>query len=125
MTKKSCPKKHILAACTALALLVVLPAQANTVYKPGLTQVLFKQGSANGFPSAVAGVPVLASNIVEKSSTDSYADGPERVLYPLMARDDNVVNSLTGTTWAWPGQYGVFAYEGEMHVEQEIGRAHV
>ncbi len=118
MTKKSCPKKHILAACTALALLVVLPAQANTVYKPGLTQVLFKQGSANGFPSAVAGVPVLASNIVEKSSTDSYADGPERVLYPLMDRDDNVVNSLTGTTWAWPGQYGVFAYEGEMHVEQ-------
>lgn len=110
--------KYILAACATFAAMLALPAQANTVYRPGLTQVLFKQGSANGFPSAVSGVPVLASNIVEKASADSYADGPERVPYPLMDRDNNVVNPLTGTTWAWPTQYGIFAYEGEMYVEQ-------
>ena len=101
-----------------LAIFALAPAaRANTVYRPGLVQVLFKQGSANGFASAASGVPVLASNLVAKASSDSFAEGPEFVPYPLMDRDNNVVNPMSGTTWSWPTQYATFAYEGEIRVE--------
>ena len=96
--------------------IVPMVVSANTVYRPGLVQVLFEKGSANGFATGVSGVPVLASNLVETAKSDSFARGPELVPYPLMDRDNNVANPVTGKTWSWPNEYATFAYEGEIYV---------
>lgn len=96
--------------------IVPMVVSANTVYRPGLVQVLFEKGSANGFATGVSGVPVLASNLVETAKSDSFARGPELVPYPLMDKDNNVANPVTGTTWSWPNDYATFAYEGEIYV---------
>ena len=112
-------KKTAKLALLALVALSLAPfAQANSVYRPGLMQVLFKAGSVNGFPVTQNGLPVLASNIVEKAASDEKADPRvERVLYPLMDRNNGVQNVLTGSTWSWPDSFAVFAYEGELFVE--------
>ena len=55
--------------------IVPMVVSANTVYRPGLVQVLFEKGSANGFATGVSGVPVLASNLVETAKSDSFARG--------------------------------------------------
>ncbi|MBQ3810827.1 MAG: hypothetical protein II839_08440 [Kiritimatiellae bacterium] len=104
-----------------LALLALPAAAANdgaAVYRPGLTQARIPLGSPMGYVTAYTGVPVLASNLL----TTAEADWLDRTLDVFKDGEhaNDATNSVSGKTWPWliENRHGVFAYEGEMFVEQ-------
>ena len=114
-------KQRILFAL-ALAALAATPAAArndgHAVYRPGLTQARIPLGSPLGYVTAYTGVPSLASNLLEVADAswldrtlDVFKDG-EHV--------NNATNPVSEKTWPWliESRHGVFAYEGEIFVEQ-------
>ncbi len=104
-----------------LALLALPAAAAQTghaVYRPGLTQARIPLGSPMGYVTAYTGVPVLASNLLATAE----ADWLDRTLDVFKDGEhaNNATNPVSGKTWPWliESRHGVFAYEGEIFVEQ-------
>lgn len=104
-------------ATLVLALLFAVPenTRANVTYRPGLMQAQILSGSSNGFATEANGVPNLASNLIAIAQSDDKVS-VERTSGVLMDGSSSTANPVTGTSFSWPEKYGVFAYEGEIHV---------
>ena len=116
-------KTAFLPSLLVLALLALPAAAANdgaAVYRPGLTQARIPFPSEFGFPTAYDGVPMLASNLLANADSswldrtlDVFKDGEH---------PNSATNPVSGKTWPWliEHNHGVFAYEGEMFVEEGV-----
>ena len=115
--------KRILPA-VLLAALFALPAPAantgHAVYRPGLTQARIPFPSAMGYLTAYDGVPMLASNLLANADAawldrtlDVFKDGEH---------SNSATNPVSGKAWPWliEHNHGVFAYEGELFVEEGV-----
>lgn len=114
-------KTAFLPSLLVLALLALPAAAANdghAVYRPGLTQARIPLGSPMGYVTAYTGVPALASNLLATADAswldrtlDVFKDGEHA---------NDATNPVSGKTWPWlvENRHGVFAYEGEIFVEQ-------
>ena len=114
------PSSRILRPSVATLVLALLFAvsentRANVTYRPGLMQAQILSGSSSGFATAANGVPNLASNLLAIAQSDDKVS-VERTSGVLMDASNPTVNPVTGTSFEWPNSYGVFAYEGEIHV---------
>ena len=123
--------KSRIAFALALVALSALPAAARTdghaVYRPGLTQARIPLGSPFGFRRPHLGVPALASNLLENAEAawldrtlDIFKGGSNTNETGETVYDNNAVNPISGKTWPWTMErkHGLFAYEGEIFVEQ-------
>ena len=113
---------------------LVLPSPAaqtgHAVYRPGLTQARIPLGSDLGYKTATGSAPkVLASNLLEKAEAswldrtlDVFKDGNYKKLNSegKWVVVDDTVNPVSGKTWPWllESGYGIFAYEGEIYLEE-------
>ena len=116
-------KTAFLPSLLVLALLALPAAAANdghAVYRPGLTQARIPFPSAMGYLTAYDGVPILASNLLANAeeawldrTLDVFKDGEH---------PNSATNPVSGKTWPWliEHNHGVFAYEGEMFVEEGV-----
>ena len=104
-------------ATLVLSLLFAAPetTRANVTYRPGLMQAKILSGSPNGFATAASGIPNLASNLLAIARSDDKVS-VERASGVLMDASYPAENPVTGNSFSWPDTYGVFAYEGEIHV---------
>ena len=111
-------------ALLLLLALLALPAAArndgHAVYRPGLTQARIPFPSDYGYKTAYDGVPILASNLLANADAswldrtlDVFKDGEHSNL---------ATNPISGNTWPWliEHNHGVFAYEGEIFVEEGV-----
>ena len=98
----------------------VATGSGHAVYRPGLTQARIPFPSAMGYLTAYDGVPNLASNLLANADAswldrtlDVFKDG---------AHSNNATNPVSGKAWPWliESNHGVFAYEGEIFVEEGI-----
>ena len=115
--------KRILPAFLLAALFALPAPAANTghaVYRPGLTQARIPFPSAMGYLTAYDGVPMLASNLLDHADAswldrtlDVFKDGENA---------NEATNVVSGKTWPWliEHNHGVFAYEGELFVEEGV-----
>lgn len=106
-----------------LALLALSAPAANdgaAVYRPGLVQWKVPVGSPFGFKASTGTVPVLASNLLANAKSDQR----DRTLdvFKDGGHADDYVNPVSGKSWPWNPErgYAVFAYEGEMFVEEGV-----
>lgn len=111
-------KRFSAALCAMLA--AATAAGQSAVYRPGLVQARIPFPSAMGYLTAYDGVPVLASNLLANADAswldrtlDVFKDGE----HPNAA-----TNPVSGKTWPWliEHNHGVFAYEGELFVEEGV-----
>ena len=96
----------------------VATGSGHAVYRPGLTQARIPFPSAMGYLTAYDGVPNLASNLLANADAswldrtlDVFKDGEN---------GNAAENPLSGKAWPWliEHNHGVFAYEGELFVEE-------
>ena len=123
-------KTASLPSLLALSLLALSAPAANdgaAVYRPGLVQARIPLGSPLGYKTAYQGVPNLASNLLEVADAswldrtlDVFKGGGDTNELGETFYDDNATNPVSGKTWPWliESQHGVFAYEGELFVEE-------
>ena len=116
-------KTAFLPSILSLALLALPAAAANdghAVYRPGLVQARIPFPSAMGYLTAYDGVPILASNLLANAeeawldrTLDVFKDGEH---------PNSATNPVSGKTWPWliEHNHGVFAYEGEIFVEEGV-----
>ena len=112
--------------------LLALPAAAvqtgHAVYRPGLTQARIPLGSEWGYKNASILVPNLSSNLLGLVE-NNHADWLDRTLdvfkdgeHKKNGGHDDDPNPLSGKAWPWSeaiqNNHGVFAYEGEIFVEE-------
>ena len=124
-------KRHLLAALAVLSVLA-LPAPAaqtgHAVYRPGLTQARIPLYSEWGYDDSYSGVPNLASNLLGLVE-EGHSDWLDRTLdvfkdgeHKKNGGHDDDPNPLSGKSWPWSeaiqNSHAVFAYEGEMFVEE-------
>ena len=121
-------RRLLLLALASLALPSFAAQTGHAVYRPGLTQARIPLGSEWGYITAFEGVPNLASNLLELVD-EGKADWIDRTLDVFKdgehkkngGRDDDP-NPLSGMSWTWSeaiqNNHAVFAYEGEMFVEE-------
>ena len=108
----------LLAALAALALPASAANDGAAVYRPGLTQARIPLGSPMGYLTDYLGIPAFASNLLENAE-EPWLDRTLGV-FKDSAVGENAVNPISGKTWPWilEEQHGVFAYEGELWVEE-------
>ena len=111
-------KRFSAALCAMLA--AATAAGQSAVYRPGLVQARIPFPSAMGYLTAYDGVPILASNLLANADAswldrtlDVFKDGEH---------PDAATNPVSGKTWPWliEHNHGVFAYEGEIFVEEGV-----
>jgi len=114
------PSAFLLLALAALALPSPAAQTGHAVYRPGLTQARIPFPSAMGYLTAYDGVPNLASNLLANADAswldrtlDVFKDGEH---------SNNATNPVSGKAWPWliEHNHGVFAYEGELFVEEGV-----
>lgn len=112
--------KRILLLLALLALPAAAVQTGHAVYRPGLTQARIPYPSAMGYPTAYDGVPMLASNLLANADAswldrtlDVFKDGEHA---------NDATNPVSGKAWPWliEHNHGVFAYEGEILVEEGV-----
>lgn len=117
----------LLFAFAALALPAAGAQTGAAVYRPGLTQARIPLGTRLGYVKPHLGIPLLASNLLENveascldRTLDVFKGGSETNEEEKTVYDNNAVNPISGKTWPWllENKHGVFAYEGEIFVEQ-------
>ena len=111
----------LLAALAALALPASAANDGAAVYRPGLTQARIPLGSEWGYAYPDPGLPNLSSNLLALVD-EGHADWVDRTIdiFKDGHTNDVAVNPISGLSWPWLIQesHGVFAYEGELWVEE-------
>ena len=121
-------KRFLLLALAALALSAPAVQTGHAVYRPGLTQARIPLGTRLGYVKPHLGIPMLASNLLENAEASwldrtldvFHAGSSETNETGATVYDESAVNPVSGKTWPWllENKHGVFAYEGEIFVEQ-------
>ena len=122
-SQRSPPMNRLLLSAVLSVLVsgsAVATDSGHAVYRPGLTQARIPFPSAMGYLTAYDGVPNLASNLLANADAswldrtlDVFKDGEH---------SNNATNPVSGKAWPWliEHNHGVFAYEGEIFVEEGI-----
>ena len=114
-------KAAIFAVFVSLALPSPAAQTGHAVYRPGLTQARIPLGSEWGYAYPDPGLPNLSSNLLALVD-EGHADWVDRTIdiFKDGHTNDVAVNPISGLSWPWLIQesHGVFAYEGELWVEE-------
>lgn len=114
-------RRLLLLAIASLALPSFAAQTGHAVYRPGLTQARIPLGSEWGYAYPDPGLPNLSSNLLALVD-EGHADWVDRTIdiFKDGHTNDVAVNPISGLSWPWLIQesHGVFAYEGELWVEE-------
>ena len=120
-------KRLLLLALALLALPAAARNDGHAVYRPGLTQARIPLGTRLGYVKPHLGIPMLASNLLENAEAawldrtlDVFKGGSDTNEAGNTVYDDYAVNPVSGKSWPWllEEKHGIFAYEGEIFVEE-------